>query len=94
MNVVKKYVLSTENELTELSIARDARIFSACVMHEDLYLFVEANVNENVIKVPQRTVEIAVFKDGRYFHIDDYTFLATVVLNYGNDIYHVFYRNM
>lgn len=94
MNVVRSFVLSKDEELKVVTIPKDARILSVCVIQENMHISLEEDVNANHIKDEQQKVEFAVFKDGRHFYIDDYQFLGTVVLDFGNTIYHVFYRNV
>lgn len=94
MNVVRSFTLSKDKELCEKTIPKDARILSVCVIKENIRIFFKEDVNAHYIKTDKQKVEFAVFKDGRQFYIDDYEFLGTVVLDFGNSIYHVFYRNV
>ena len=93
MNVVRSIALSKDEELREIRIPKDARILSVCVIQEKMLIFIEEDVNTKT-KDRQQKVEIAVFKNGRHFYVDDYKFLGTVVLDFGNTIYHVYYRNV
>ena len=63
-------------------------------MHESIYVFVEENDTDYNSEANTQKVEFVVFKNGRNFCIDDYEFLGTIVLDLGNSIYHVFYRNV
>ena len=94
MNVVRMYVLDTGKETQKLVLPEKSRVLSVCVKQETIYVSVEEDVNANMRRSYYHTVEFAVFKEGRYFHVDDYQFLGTIVLEFGNTIYHVFYRNV
>ena len=94
MNIVKKYGLSRKREIQQLGLPEKARVLSVVVQQEDLYVFVEEDANASIHNDHSQEVEFAIFKDCRVFAVDDYQFLGTVVLEFGNSIYHVFYRNV
>lgn len=94
MNVVRMYGLSREKELQKISIPKEARILSVCVVHEHIQIAVEEEVNAFFHKNEYQTIEFAIFNENRHFHVDGYTFLGTILLEFGNTIYHVFYRNI
>lgn len=94
MKHIVSFSLSKNEELREITILKDARILSVCVIKENLLLFVEEDVNANYQKTEREKLEIAVIKDGRCFYTDDYQFLGTVVLDFGNAVYHVLYRKI
>ena len=94
MNIVRMYGLSKEKELQKISIPKEARILSVCVIHEHIQVAVEEDVNAPFHQDRAQTIEFAIFKGTRHFYVDDYTFLGTILLEFGNTIYHVFYRNV
>ena len=97
MNIVRMYGLGQKEETQIISIPKNAKVLSVCVIHERLKVAVEEDVNAiafPTLKENLRDVEFAVFNEKRHFDVDDYQFLGTVVLNWGNTIYHVFYRNV
>lgn len=98
MNIVRKYGLSTKKECQIILLPKDSRILSVIVQQENIYIFVEEDCNANQFSYSDckhfRTVEFAIFKDCRHFPVDNYQFLGTIVFEFGNQIYHVFYRNV
>ena len=91
MNIVKRYGLA-KKELQTVSIPKNAKILSVCVVHEHINVFVELDQN-NLYDFSQ-TIEFAIFKDGQYFPTDRYQFLGSVVLEFGNAVYHVLYHTI
>lgn len=92
MKSVTKRALLTTKEIQEICVSNGAQVLSVCVQHECIWVFFEENVNAyNEFDTSQK-IEFAVFKADRQFYTDAFQFLGTVVINFGNDIYHVFYR--
>ena len=98
MNIVSKYGLNPKKEIQRIKLPRDSRILSVIVQHEYIYFYVEQDANALIWSFNDcehfKSVEFAVFRDCRSFNVDDYQFLGTVVLDFGNSIYHVFYRDV
>ena len=97
MNIVRTYALDKEKEKQVLLLPKNSRILSVCVIHEQIKVFVEEDANAitySHILERFHEVEFAIFYEKRYFYVDDYNYLGTLLLNYGNNIYHVFYRNV
>jgi len=94
MNIVRMYGLSHEKELQKIVIPKEARILSVCVIHEHIQIAVVEDVNALLHQDRSQTIEFAIFKETRHFSVDDYTFLGTILLEFGNTVYHVFYRNV
>ena len=98
MRVVAKYGLSPKKEHQIMQLPRNSRILSVVVQHEYIFFYVEQDAN--TLEWPYsdceyfKPVEFAVFKDCRSFGVDNYQFLGTVVLDFGNNIYHIFYRDV
>ena len=94
MNIVRMYGLDSKKELQTIGIPKEARILSVCVVHEEIKVAVEEDVNAHLFRDCYKTIEFAVFKAARKFYVDSYNFLGTIVLDFGNTIYHVLYRNV
>ena len=98
MNIVAKYGLSSKEEVQRVQLPINSRILSVVAQHENIFIYVEQDVNAQLPPhrslVDFRTVEFGIFKDCRSFAVDDYQFLGTVILNFGNSVYHVFYRDV
>ena len=93
-NIISMYAFEHEKEVQTRLLPKGAEILSVCVRQETVMIAVKQNVNAYVnFRVENmQKVEIAILNEKRSFDIDDYNFLGTVVLNFGNDIYHVLYR--
>lgn len=94
MNVVRMYGLNNEKELQKIGIPKEARILSVSVIHEHIQVAVQEDVNALFHQDRSQTIEFAIFNGNRHFYVDDHTFLGTILLEFGNTIYHVFYRNV
>ena len=93
MNIVRTFGLAQRKELQVIGIPKGAKILSVCVRQEQIKVAIQVDPNEFLHDSSQK-IEFAIFSEERAFKIDDYNFLGTIVLNFGNDIYHVFYRNV
>ena len=94
MKDVRMYVLDTDKTKQKIVLPEKSRILSVCVKQETIRVSVEEDVNAHIKRDCYHTVEFAVIKEGHYLYVDDYQFLGTIVLEFGNTICHVFYRNV
>lgn len=90
MSIVTIHGLS-KKQLQLCSLPEGSQVLSVIVKQEHIYISAMHDVNA---KGFGKRIEVAMFPDGRYFHVDGYTFLGTIVLDFGNTIYHVFYREV
>lgn len=88
MTIVTSHGLS-KKETQSYLLPKNSRILSVYVKQENIYVSIEHDVNADMFS---QRVEFAVFKEGRHFNVNGYNFLGTVILNFGNTIYHVFYK--
>lgn len=93
-DIISMYAFDHKKEVQKRLIPKGAEILSVCVRQETIMIAVKEDVNAYVnFRVENmQTVEIAIIGEHRKFNVDEYNFLGTVVLNFGNDIYHVLYR--
>ena len=90
MSIVTIHGLS-KKQLQLCSLPEGSQVLSVVVKQENIYISAMHDVNaKNFCK----RVEVAIFPNGRFFHVDGYTFLGTIVLDFGNTIYQVFYREL
>lgn len=95
MDVVQMYSLNRGRETVQKKqIPENAQVLSVCVLHEQVEVAVQQDVNAYLHCDRYKTIEFAMFKPPLQFHVDDYKFLGTIILDYGNSIYHVFYREV
>lgn len=98
MNIVHKYGLNAKEETQKILLPKKSKILSVVVHHESIYFYVEQDANALRSSYQNsedfKTVEFAIFRDSRSFTVDGYQFLGTVFLNFGNSIYHIFYRDI
>ena len=95
MDVVQMYSLNHGRETVQKKqIPEEAKVLSVCVLHEEVKVAVQQDVNADLQRDKTKTIEFAMFKPPLRFHVDDYKFLGTIILDYGNSIYHVFYREV
>lgn len=93
-DIISMYAFNNKKEVQKRLIPKGAEILSVCVRQETIMIAVKQDVNAytNFQVKNMQTVEIAIIGEHRNFNVDGYNFLGTVVLNFGNDIYHVLYR--
>lgn len=92
-NIVSMYGL-TLLETQRIGLPKGAEVLSVCVRHEQPIVAVKHDVNGRGLKAETESFEILILGEKRVCTIDKYKFLGTIVLNYGNDIYNVFYRKV
>lgn len=90
MTIVTVHGLS-KKEKQICSLAENAQILSVFVKQEKIYISAKHDVNANWFA---KRVEFAIFPDGRKFDVEGFNFLGTIILNFGNTIYQVFYREI
>lgn len=92
MNIVSVFFLDYNKEKQCIGLPKNSKILSVCVKKERVYISVEHDVNALVYR-DYHSVEFAIFREGRHFYTNGYTFLGTVILEFGNSFFHVFYRD-
>ena len=93
MKIVTSRCLTSDKEIQQVEVSKGARILSVCVKQEKILVFFEEDVNKASYRYDTgQVIEFAVFRDGRHFYTDKYEYLGTIVINFGNEFYHVFYR--
>ena len=89
MTIVSLHGFSSRIERQTYLLPKGSRILSVCVKQEHIYISVEHDANAKMLEEP---VEFVILKEGRRFNVEGYHFLGTIVLDFGNTIYQVFYR--
>ena len=92
--LVSVYGLDLNESTQTITVPKDSKVLGAVVHHEGVGITIEHCADRFNPVIPKEEIEFAVFQDGRHFYVDDYTYVGTIVLNFGNDIYQVFYKKL
>lgn len=92
--ITSVYGLDLKDETQTITVPKGSKVLGAFVHHESLGITIEHCCDPYSSTTPKEKIEFAVFNHKRHFFVDDYTYVGTVILDFGNEIYQVFYKKL